>query len=312
MQKYSLTKTFCNVSQLQTEINTSTLIIPSCISINYEMDVLDIYFVTSITNEELNHLENIVNNHTPTPQNVDVSTLPISTLDGYKLSVHSSAMPHSSNTVYAQWIGAGDDPNDPSDIGSGNMLHFNFTKDDGITSKSIDIQFNKMHGRVWIHEAYLRFEGGGCEDFIEGTIMAKATNLQQFVNLDLIVDDKWIKYSPNGSGTGTHGFADTNIQLIPRSFSKDGDWDYDTVLGLRPNLTSTGMYKISNQELAISRYFNRLSCCGSCPTYFSMTSDETAELPAGFFVRITAHNKTNQTWHASVIVEIFRERTLVP
>ena len=137
-----------------------------------------------------------------------------------------------------------------------------------------------------------------------------ATPVQDAQNLDLVIEDDWIKYSPSGPGTGTHGFGGSPV-LVPRSFSKDGDWDYDGT-NLTPNFTSTGGFKISSIERNVHRYINKIPCCGSCPTYFSMSSDETTELPAGYFLRINVHNVSNGTWHADVIMEMYRERTHIP
>jgi len=53
---------------------------------------------------------------------------------------------------------------------------------------------------------------------------------------------------------------------------------------------------------------------GTSATYFTMTSDETAELLVanGYFIRITIRNESNSAWNASVLMEIYRERTTSP
>jgi len=245
-------------------------------------------------------------------------TLPTSRTIGGKLAVHSSSKPEPAGTeTFAVWTGAGDDlsKEDPNEsIGGGELLNFSMSYDNaGPHWETKDVRFDPRHGRVWIHEAYIKFEDGGIPDYLTSSIMADPSPvIDHTVSLDLIVEDDWVKYSPGGPGTGTHGFAGNPI-LIPRPYSKDGDWDFDGT-NLLPNFTGTGKYKISNIEREVSRYFNKLPCNGTSSTYFTMTSDETAELhnELGYFIRIKVRNQSNSAWNLSVIMEIFRERTCSP
>ena len=236
------------------------------------------------------------------------------TVDGNKIAVHASSKPEpEGGNTYAVWTGAGDnvDAVDPADsIGQGDLLTFNMVYNTPVTTQNV--KFDPRHGRVWIHEAYLKFENGGFQDFLTASIIAPPTPLQQAVDLDYVVEGDWVKYSPGGPGTGTHGLAGTPV-LMPRTFSMDGDWDYDGV-NLTPNFGGTGNYNITANEREAHRYFNKIPMFGSSTTYFSMTSEETAELPVsvGYFLRIEVHNNSNTNWQASVIMEIFRERTAVP
>lgn len=246
-------------------------------------------------------------------------TLPISqTLEG-KLAVHSSSKPEPNGIqTFAVWTGSGDDLTDgvPAEdsIGNGDLLMFNMNYDaGGAHTTSKDVFFDPRHGRVWIHEAYLKFEGGGIMDNLTAMVMAPATALQQAASLDLEVSiDNWVTYATGGAGTGTHGFA-ASPALVPRPYSKDGDWDWDGT-NLTPNVTGTGGYKISDIERKVHQYFNKIPLNGSSATYFTMSSEETAELMAasGYFIRIDVRNESNTAWNVSVIMEIFRERTSSP
>jgi len=242
------------------------------------------------------------------------NTMPMSsTVDGSKIAVHSSSKPEPMGvTTYAVWTGAGDDMDEADEslsLGNGEMLTFNMSYDPaGAHIVSKDVKFDPRHGRVWIHEAYLKFEGGGVPDFINVETMAPPTPVQQVANLDLLIDEKnCITYSPGGPGTGTHGFA-ANPFLVPRPYAKDGDWNFDGT-NLTPNMDGIGAYKISSIEKVVHKFFNKLPCHGTASNYFTMTSDETSELFAGYFIRISAHNESNTDWTASCIMEIFRERT---
>jgi len=237
--------------------------------------------------------------------------LPISNLDGVKLAVHTSSKPYlEGKTTYAVWTGSGDNAMNGM-MCDGDILEFDLVP--GKSEHAIEVKHDQaMNGRVWIHEGYLKFEGGGSGDYVDATVVAMATPLQTAVNLDLIITDNWITYSVGGAGTGTHGFADAaKIVLVPRPFSRDGDWDYDGT-NLTPNFTNTGGYKMSDIERIVSKYMNKLPCRGTCNNFFSMTSDDTSELLQNYFIRITAHNVSNTTWFATAIIEIFRERTFNP
>jgi len=237
-------------------------------------------------------------------------TLPKSKLDNTKVAVHSSPKPDISGiTTYAVWTGAGDDPA-TGDIGEGDLLHFE--SEVGVAEKIIDVHFSPVHGRIWLHEGYVKFNGAGIGDNMSAEVIATATPLQQSVALDLVVTDNWITFAPGGPGTGTHGFADpTKISLVGRTFSKDGDWDYDGV-DLTPNFAGNGEYKISDIDRIAHRFINKIPCYDTASNYFTMSSDETSELPANYFLRVKQNNVSNTVWHASIIIEIYRQRTMVP
>jgi hypothetical protein len=300
-----------NLAQLEVEINSSPSIIPSCLGSSGSGSTITFEFATDLTNDEDIALGTIVAEHVPDKQDFNVSELPLSnTIDG-KIAVHSSAKPEPvGSTTFVVWTGAGDNPELPENqsLGEGDLLTFNCSYENtGKHVVSKDVYFDPRHGRVWIHEAYLKFEDGGVPDYITATVMAPPTPLQTMANLDLIIENHMIKYSPGGPGTGTHGFAGTPF-LIARDFAKDGDWDYDGT-NLLPNMTGHGLYKMSDQEAIVHKYVNKIPCYGTSSSYFTMTSDETSEIPAGYFLRISAHNESNSDWNASVFMEIYRERT---
>lgn len=236
-------------------------------------------------------------------------TMPMSTIDNKKIAVHPSYKPEVGEGItYAVWTGAGDDViSSPSKLGDGELLQFDTVKGTAVVTK--DIKFDHAaFGRVWIHEAYLKFNNGGQGDYISAEVVASATALQQVANLDMILDGNNVKYAPGGPGTGTHGFAAAPT-LVPRTFSADGDWDYNGI-SLTPNISGTGAYGISIVDTPVHRYVNKIPCYGSCPAYFSMSSDETAELLPGYFLRVTCNNVSDTAWHASIFMEIYRERTV--
>jgi hypothetical protein len=299
-----------NEAQLINEINSSVNFSSTCIDITRKGDIYHLSFNRVITSGEEKALATLLAEHYPqAPENVS-ELLPTSDIDGTRIAVHSSTKPLIDNTVYAVFTGCGDDMSGTG--GGGEMLDFYLTPSD--ETMSVDVEFNPTHGKVWIHEAYMRFVGGGRKDYVDAGIMAKPTNLQQVANKVLLVDDEgFVTFSPNG--IGTHGFADTNIVLLPRTFSMDGDWDYDESNPenpLVPNFEGKGEYRINVNERMVHRYVHKIPCYGDCQTYFSLQSSEAARLHTNYFLRVTAYNISKTEWFASCFLEIYRERTIDP
>ncbi len=309
-----------DLDQLHNTVNIDKNINPSCISVSSEevsenSHDITFEFTNALNTPEEDRLEQLVNEHSPVSPSVPLRILPFSDIDDKKLAVHPSYKPTvDGGSTYAVWTGAGDDlSQSPSGLGEGPMLHWDMSPQTGsplVTQEvTVDLEFDPAHGRVWVHEGYLKFNNGGCGDYMESYIMSYATPVQTAANKILYIEDNWIKYATGSPSPATHGWAGTPV-LVPRTFSQDGDWDWDGT-NLTPNLNGTGGYKISDIQRKVHRYFNKIPCSGSSP-YFSMTSDETTEILEGYFIRISAYNISNTTWNASIIIEIYRERTYVP
>lgn len=238
--------------------------------------------------------------------------LPTSDL-GNMLAVHPTTKPIvPGKEFYLVWTGSGDDVVNGK-IGEGDLLAFAVTSSDATVSK--DIRFDPQFGDIYIHEGYAKWYhdisvNNGAGDHMSAMIMADPTPLQQLADLDYVVEDDWVKLAPGGPGTGTHGLAGLPV-LVPRTFMKDGDWDYDGA-NLTPNLAGTGLYKISSIERTVHGYINKVPMCFSSNGYDRLTSDETAYLPPGYFIRVTAYNSSASDWNCAFMFEVYRERTAVP
>lgn len=229
---------------------------------------------------------------------------------GEKIAVHSSPKPNDPGKVsYIVWAGAGDNLTvNPHTLGDGEGLQFDFTPGTAMISR--DLKFSPDFGKVWIHEPYLSYQNAGIGDYVTAYVVVEASQLQTMANKFMYIENNWVKPVPlDGSITPTHGFAATP-RLMPRTFSHDGDWDYDGV-NLLPNYTGTGNYKISDIDRYVHKFVNKIMISGNSP-YFALTSDESIELPAGYSLRVEVHNVSNTTWNASVFVEIYREMTNKP
>lgn len=234
---------------------------------------------------------------------------PISEI-GNKVWVHSSTKPVIDGKMfYVQWVGSGDNE-DLMLLGQGPIAAIQNIP--GTPRAHVDLKFANEFGDTFVHEGYAMWENAKLGDYVNALIVAEGTHVQQFQDLDLIVDiDGYLKYSPSGPGTGTHGFA-APPYLLPRTFSHDGDWDYDETNGLRPNFAGTGEYKMSINECIIHRFINRMPLLGTNGHPVRLASEDTFKLPHGYFLRLECVNASNSEWSAAFFITVYRERTFVP
>lgn len=302
-----------NINQLQNELNATIGISPICISIEQNTEVtvgnnIIIRWDNDLTEIEIQRMDDTLNNHTVQPDDVSVTELPFSEL-GNKLGVHSSSKPvKAGKEFYLVWTGAGDD-HVSGNIGEGELLQFHMTP--GTPSVIKKVTFNPEYGDTYIHEGYIKWENGNYGDYVTAKIKASASPMQNVAKLDYDIVDDWVIPAAGGPGTGTYGFAATPI-LVPRTYAKDGEYDYDPVNGLSYNTKGTGGYKISSIERTVHKYINKIPLFGSSNGFTRLTSDETAFLPPGYFIQIEVFNISDSDWNLSVFFEVFRERTAVP
>ncbi len=307
---FQRTKSPIDISQLMNDLNASVDIQSTCTDISTDGTLITINWNIDLTVSEESAMDNIIDNYVYIENDIDANLLPFSDL-GNKLAIHSSTKPAiTDKDFYLVWTGAGDDVSgSPVTIADGPMLQFSM--EPGTATVSVEARFAPEFGDVYIHEGYAKWDNAGLGDYMNASVVTDATQLQTTINLDLEIVDNWVKFATGGAGTGTHGFAASPV-LLKRTKSKDGDWNYDEINGLTPNILGTGLYKISDIEREVHKYINKIPTFGSSYGYTNLTSDETAYLPPGYFLRITVHNISNTTWNACVFMEVFREQTAVP
>lgn len=227
---------------------------------------------------------------------------------GNKIWVHSSAKPViAGKSFYSQWIGAGDDEANHI-LGDGPLTVIQNSI--GTPVSHVEMHFDQVgFGDVYVHEGFMMWENAKIGDYINAYVVSEGTHLQQFANLDLIVDtDGFVSYSQAGPGTGTHGFASAPYP-INRSYSKDGAWDYSELTGLTPNFTNTGNFKICINEAVVHRFMHRLPVLGTNTHPMRLVSEDSMRLPHGYFLRVECHNASNTDWTAAFIITAYKERT---
>ena len=238
----------------------------------------------------------------------DVKVLQESDSQGNKVAVHASSKPMiEGKNFYATWVGAGDDP-DTGEICGGDLLVFDIpeSQDDSTVSKVV--KFHPSNGEVYLYDGYIKWQGAGVGDYCTVEVIAEASQLQTVANLDLIVENNWVKYA--GPGAGTHGFA-ANPVLVPRTFSRDGDWDFSSATGLVPNFEGTGSFKISPIERTVHTFVNKMPLLGDSANYLELNSEESTFLPPGFYIRVSVHNASPGAVQATILMYIYRQQTTI-
>lgn len=228
--------------------------------------------------------------------------------DEFKLAVHQSAKPSRKDSPHGyntHWAGAGDDPVNHV-LGGGPLAQLSMIP--GNATETLDIEFDPLFGRIFILHGYVGYHGAGLGDSFSVTAVAKATPLQQFVDLDLELDGDKIRLAEGGPGTGTHGFGGIPT-LVPNLISA-GWWNYSDIYGLTPSLDQTGTFDIYQVEVDVDRFMNRIPVYGDNHVTASLEAADYSELAPGYLLRIKAYNNSNTNWVLWFFLECYRERSV--
>jgi hypothetical protein len=306
-------------SQLLQELNFSPDITSTALEVDYDSSnsTVLVHWNQTLQSGEPPIAAAIVNAHVPEEESVDVSLLPFNV---GKLYVHSSSKPNvEGKTFYDVFTGRGDCPDDGT-LGDGPLCVFNFDQATpsgspaAIPSRSQihHMEFIPSFGEVWLHGGYFSYVNAGVGDTITAYIMAGPSLVtDQLPSKQLVVDGEgWITAAVGSPNPGTHDFAATP-NLIPRTFSQDGDWDYDGT-NLIPNLSGTGLYKININEKPVNRYVDDVPIIGSSNGYVKLGSSEAAHIPSGYHIDVVVTNVSGNAMQVAAIAQIYRERTFQP
>lgn len=226
---------------------------------------------------------------------------------GTKMAVHDSPKPVvPGKSIYAYWCGAGDDVVNHV-IGGGQKAILKTVV--GQATTSVDLKFDSQFGKVYLHDGFIIWKDAGVGedlgDSVSVEIIASPTSLQTAANLNYVIESNKVKAV--APGTGTHGFA-ASPTLVP-NITTTGWWNYDATAGLTFSTTQTGKYDIWDIEKTANRFVNKFLVFGTNNTYTDLSSEDTSEIPAGYFIRMIAHNVSDTVWYACILMEMFRERT---
>ncbi len=311
-----------NVNQLTREIRVSTISVALDGIELVGADDLTVDFKTDLSAGEETTMNDLVTNHVietvpasdPRPVlmheiNVEtgqVEALKFSASEGRNRVLASTKPVLPGKILYFYWAGVSDDVTDPAKVivGAGNSIFIDVATGDA--TKSVDLKYgNYSHGElVYIAGGAFQWENTAFGDAISMVVMADPTPTQQSVNLDFNVDgdNRLIATAP---GTGTHGLAGTPV-FVPHYCNK-GYWNLTADLQAEFAPAGDGMFDWYTVEREAARFVNQLPLFGTETKGLQLSSPETSQLPAGYFLRITCHNGSGTAWKLTGSVMLFRE-----
>lgn len=310
------------VRQLTKEIKKSTISVALDGMELVGDDDLTVDFKADLSAGEETELNDLVSNHVietvpksePRPvlmhevnvETGDVEPVQFSSSEGRHRILASTKPVLPGKILYFYWAGVSDDISDPTKVGVGEGNAIFLDVEAGDTTKSVDLKYgNFSHGElVYIAGGAFQWEDTTFGDAISMVVMASATPTQQSVNLDYNVDgdDRLIATAP---GTGTHGLAGTPV-FVPHYCNK-GYWNLTADFQAEFRPAADGMFDWYTTEREAARFVNQLPLFGTETKGLQLSSPETSQLPAGYFLRITCHNGNGTAWKLTGSVMLYRE-----
>lgn len=319
---FNYTMADVNISQLETEIGASSITV-AIDRIDKSGTDVDIYFKADLSAGEETTLNTLTTDHvaeaTPAEAN-PVLVHEINTETGlaepvqYSFSEGRNRVLASTKPVipgkilYFYWTGKADDiTGEDLVVGAGESIAI--TVPSGTDTVEFDMKFgNYSHGElVYLAGGAFQWENTEWGDSITLQVVADPTPTQQVSALDFnVVDDKLVATTP---GTGTHGLAGTPF-FVP-NYTKEGWWNLTEDLQAEFVPGQTGMYDWWVTEKVAASFVNHLPLFGTETKGLQLSSPETSNLPAGYFLRLHLDKDpaTNaHEWKVSGSIMMFRER----
>jgi hypothetical protein len=208
---------------------------------------------------------------------------------------------HKDKKFFAQFRGYCDDVASGARNTGGNPLLLNVLSTD--QKKSVDMRYLNREEDIFLAQGWLGWENAGWGDSVSYSVMAEATPVAPQAGGDYSLDGDRLLYSPGG---GTHAIAG-NVTLVTSRFRR-GYWDLNNDGGLTPNPAQKGKFDIFTREVLVEQYVDRFLVYGSSGL-MSITGDNVARVPPGYFVRVTANNESGTDWKVWGNLLFYREKT---
>jgi len=310
-QKYDLSK-------LTKEV-TGSSIVTALNYMNGDEGALDIIFKADLDGEDWSTLSGVVAAHDGISDGVDYQEVMIvgSSEDAHvhtdlfnefrdrsgKLRVHQTS--RKIGTII-QWTGEGDDPTNPSVLGGGERLTFDYTV--GTTEPLVKyIDFNIVENETWLHEGYLTWKGahldrvdlkmvcratgievvgtGGNYNLYGGYMIVPAVPGEGSVNItsDITTHSGGLVYMPNNDSDET-----------PTAFW-DADWNTATkeYENIAPNLTGQGRYNMFPAEITFAHFVRGMPLLGT--GFIALNSSDTDQMGHGMRLKFSLDVNTETT-----------------
>ena len=292
--------------------------------INSSGAICDIWFKDELTSGEEIYLSNIVHAHqgnvTASYDKVEVAnpiSLAATNIRG-KLETHeSSRIPG----TYTYYTGAGDDPENVMDVGSGQMFILHHRNDDPMT-QYLYLDFNTLENETWVHEGYMIWDGAQF-DTITFEIVPRVTAVVPASNTYFNLYGGYLVVPAAGDGTiqvvsdiTTHSGG-----LVEIPIDYDGNriapcfWnaDWNTTTKRFENISAAplgnGKYNMFAAEVVMNRFVNRIPVYGQ--GFEMMQSADADKFGSGMRFRAKLEtNSPDHYWNVGCILTMHRARSV--
>jgi len=234
-----------------------------------------------------------------------------------KLRVHETSRPAGAYTCF---IGAGDDPTDPGDIGNGTLITINHQQG-GVDPEVKYIDFNILDNPTYIHEGYIIWSDALFDTInldvvtrYPGYIIDSTAN----TSFELNTTYGLIVPSLSGNVVFTGNILSPTGGLVYMPLGDEGtrmtafwnaDWNSTTQMfeNLTPAPYGNGEYNIFAAEINLFRFINRLPLLGT--GFEKLQTADTQELGHGMRIRLSADTNGDHSWKVSFVATLYRNRT---
>jgi len=324
---FSITQDFPNskvvADSLELEISESA-ITTAVDYIETTGDTCDIWFKEALSPTEEGYLQTVVSNHQGEYLDTYDKVMVVNevalaaTNRSHKVEVHESSRVRGTTTYFT---GAGDNVNDITDVGNGEMFILKHRVGDPF-EQNLYINFNIVENETWIHEGYVIWHHAQF-DTISFTIIPNVTPVTVASGTYYNLYGGYLIVPAAGDGTIqiTSDITEPHGGLVYIPIAEDGirhtpafwNADWNTTTKKFENITAApagnGEYNMFAIEVPLGRFVNRLPLLDQ--GFQRMQSADSDELGQGMRLRATLYtNEPDHDWEMACMLTLHRARTV--
>jgi len=324
---FSITQDFPNSKvvpdSLELEINESG-ITTALDYIQVTGDTCDIWFKGALSPTEETYLQTVVSNHQGEYLESYDKVMVVNEVElavtnrSHKLEVHESSRVRGTTTYFT---GAGDNINDITDVGSGELFILKHRIGDPF-EQNLYIDFNIIENETWIHEGYVIWNKAQF-DTISFNIVPIVTPTTVTSGTFYNLYGGYLIVPATGDGTIqiTSDITDPRGGLVYIPIGEDGTratpafWnaDWNTTTKKFENISAApagdGEYNMFSVEVPLGKFVNRLPLLNE--GFQRMQSADSDELGQGMRLRATLYTiEPDHDWEMACMLTLHRARTV--
>jgi len=234
-----------------------------------------------------------------------------------KTRVHATPRKLGLKTI---WLGCGDDPDDPHDIGHGQSIKINHHIGDPLV-QTIYVDFNCIDNELYFHDAHLIWENSKYDE-IEAEIVTRSTNIIPGTNTNYNLYNDYIIIPANGNGTislvddislHNNGFIympNNDLNELPVAFW-NATWDttLKKYVDISPAPYGDGRYNMFAFEIPLVKFIHSVPLLGSSST--KLGSYDSDAIGHGMRLKLTGTTiGEDHDWGMSGLITAYRKKTV--